>query len=434
MRYDSTIYLHQIWYNPNIDLAKGGRDVIAWLREPPSIDVHPVLLAKKMLVTALFLQYFPPSSNHGFTEDPREMTNRLGEEAIKLVTTNEGLHGWIESIEVILLESLYHSNYGNLRRAWLAMRRAMTVAQLMGLDREQDPRIRVLDPARTPDHRFIWHNIVYLDRYMSLVLGLPCGVVDEMTEYESTVKPGLSGTTWLALELQHSRVTKRLLQRHKSRDIDADTQDIDDLLLAAAKSVPDDFWVSPNYDGPDSGQAAFWRTLRGMSQVKHYSLLNALHLPYLLREDPTGKYEHSKVACLMAAREILRRYNGFRGSKPILSCCRPLDFVALLASLTVMVAQMNTNRPNITYSFLGQQRPSDRALIEHVLRTMDRVAQVNDDAMTYQSACLLRRLMHIEADAFAGHSYVTEKVGAIEDPASKDKCTLDKCTTLHLEM
>ena len=255
-----------------------------------------------------------------------------------------------------------------------------------------------------------------------------------MTEYESTVQQGLSGTTWLALELQHSRVAKRLLERQKCRDLDADTEDIDHLLLTAAKSVPDDFWISPNYDGPDHGQAAFWRTLRGMNQVKHYSLLNALHLPYLLREDPGGKYEHSKVACLMASREILRRYNSFRGSRPILSCCRPLDFVALLASLTVMVAQMNTNRPNMTFSFLKHQRPTDRALIEQVLVTMDRVAQVNDDAMTYQSACLLRRLMHIEADAYAGHSYVTEQVGSVDDSTAKDRCTLDKCTTLHLEM
>lgn len=434
VKYDSTIYLHQIWYNPVIDLSQGGRDVIAGLEGPPSPITHPVLLAKRMLITALFLQYFPPGSSHHFTEAPREIGLRMAEEAIKLVTTNEGLHGWTESVELILLEALWHANIGNLRRAWLALRRAMSVGQLMGLDRATAPaHFRVLDTSRIPDTQFMWHNIVYQDRYLSLILGLPCGVVDDMTEYERKVPSGLSGTTWLSLELQHSRITRRLLNRGKSTDPDSDTKELDIMLLQAAKSVPDSFWSLPSFEKPDDEQGAFWRTLAGMNQIKHYSLLSCLHLPYLMREDPDGKYEHLKVTCLMASREILRRYNAYRAAKPVLSCCRPLDFVALFASLTVMVAQMNTHRPHMTYSFLGQQRPNDRKLIEEVLTTMDRVAQLNDDAMTFQSVSLLRQLMHIESDAFAGHCYVTEEVSETESTVSEGRCTnMDKCSNVLL--
>jgi hypothetical protein len=280
----------------------------------------------------------------------------------------------------------------------------------------------------------MWHNIVYQDRYFSLLLGLPCGATDDLTEYESTVKPGLQGSSWLHLELQHSKVVKRLLNRGKVKDADGDVEELDRMLLTAAKSVPDNFWVSPNFEEPDDGQSTFWRTIRAMNQVKHYSLLNCLHLPYLLREDSESKYEHSKVACLMASREILRRYNSYRGAKPALSCCRPLDFVALLAALTVMVAHMNSHRPKVTYSFLSHQRPSDRTLIQQVLKTMDCVAQLNDDQMTYQSACLLRRLMHIEADAKAGHSYLTEEVESADDSGAKDRCTMDKCSVLHIDI
>jgi hypothetical protein len=171
-----------------------------------------------------------------------------------------------------------------------------------------------------------------------------------------------------------------------------------------------------------------------MNQVKHYSLVNCLHLPYLLRENAEEKYEYSKIACLMASREILRRYNVFRGMKPILSCCRPLDFVALVAALSLALAHLNTHRHRHSYAFLPHQRPSDRALIEQVLETMDRVASVNDDAMTYQSACLLRRLMRIEADAFQGHSYKTEEVQSVGDESPADQCAKNQCNVLHIDI
>jgi hypothetical protein len=90
---DSSIYLHRIWFDPDIDMSPRGKDIMADISSPPSPAMHPVLLAKRMLVTAIFLQYFPPGVGHGFSEEPREMTHRLAEEAIKLVSANESLHG-----------------------------------------------------------------------------------------------------------------------------------------------------------------------------------------------------------------------------------------------------------------------------------------------------------------------------------------------------
>lgn len=347
-----------------------------------------------MLVTALFMQYFPPQSVPSISEEPYVIMKRLADEAIKQVTTNEELHGTIESVECIMLEAQYHGNYGNLRRAWLAVRRAMMVAQLMGIDRPSTPHVRTLDTSRSPATQFIWHHIIFQDRYLSLVLGLPCGQADLSQEFEHSVPQGVFGTSWLQLELKHSQVTKRLLERRSGKDDYGITQEIDAMLLDAAKCVPDDFWKLPRFDGPDEKQSAYWRTIQAINQVRHYSLVNCLHLPYLLRETSDQKYEYSKMACLMASREIIKRYNTFRATKPILSCCRVLDFIALTAALSLALAHLNTHRHRGEHAFLPHARPGDRALIGQLLETMEMVARVNDDAMTYQSVCLLRRLMY----------------------------------------
>jgi hypothetical protein len=305
------------------------------------------------------------------------------------------------------------------------------VGQLMGIDRPSVAHVGMLEPGRNKNPHYIWHRIVYNVRFLSLILGLPCDSCDIDIDFERYAP----GDPNFKLEQKHSAVAKRLLARRSKVEDYSVTQEIDAMLLDAAETVPNDFWSLPKFDDPDwSSQGAFRRTLRAMNQVKHYSLVNCLHLPYLLRESPDQRYEYSKIACLMASREILRRYNAFRIKKPILSCCRPLDFIALIAALTVALAHLNAHRQRGSNAFLPHQRPSDRALIEQVLDIMRRVAKVNDDTMTYQSVCLLGRLMHIEADAFQGHNYTTEKVQMVEDPSSRDQCTNDHCRVLHIDI
>ncbi|KIW02708.1 hypothetical protein, variant [Verruconis gallopava] len=398
----------------------------------PHPSMHPAVLARQMLEMALMLQYFPPPESSKFSEDPRIINRRLADEAIKLVTTNEELHGTMDALECIMLEAMYHSNHGNLRRAWLATRRSIMVAQMMGIDRWRTPHLLVIDTSRSLQPHYIWHNLIYTDRFLSLILGLPSSGATPIPEFERQLPKKQSGTSWLTLELKHSQVAHRLLQRRNGMEDYNVTQEIDTMLLDAARSVPDEFWSLPKFDEPDTNNSAFWRSIRATNQVKHYSLVNCLHLPYLLREDPNRRYEYSKIACLMASREIIRRYNSFRNAKPVLSCCRPMDFVALIAALSLMIGHLNMHQNRAPYGFLQHQRPGDRALVEQLAETMDRVANLNEDAMTYQSSCLIRRLMHIEADAFQGHCYLTEKLHNAVDGGAEDRCNKDECHVLHI--
>jgi hypothetical protein len=107
------------------------------IRKParlPTPNTHPVILGRQMLIFAALIQQLDVSRKviDGLSETPRTIMKRLADTAINLVCTNEELLGTTEGIECIILEGLFQHSCGNMRRAWLAFRRALTVGQLMG--------------------------------------------------------------------------------------------------------------------------------------------------------------------------------------------------------------------------------------------------------------------------------------------------------------
>lgn len=85
---------------------------------------------------------------------------RLSDLAIRLVTTNDELLGSIEGLECVMIESVFQANIGNLRRSWMAARRALNVAQLMGLNRAgHKAHYEVLDPGANYHPQLMWFRI-----------------------------------------------------------------------------------------------------------------------------------------------------------------------------------------------------------------------------------------------------------------------------------
>lgn len=107
------------------------------IRKParlPTPNTHPVILGRQMLIFAALIQQLDVSRKviDGLSESPRTIMKRLADTAINLVCTNEELLGTTEGIECIILEGLFQYSCGNMRRAWLAFRRALMAGQLMG--------------------------------------------------------------------------------------------------------------------------------------------------------------------------------------------------------------------------------------------------------------------------------------------------------------
>jgi hypothetical protein len=375
-------------------------------------DIHPILLARTMLMFAILMQLPAFSQASRLTETPRTIANRLVEAVSILVTKNEELYGTIEILQCILYESQYQKAIGSLRRAWLSGRRALLVGQMMGIHRSGTRPIETIDPNNKIDQHFLWFKIVHADRYLSLLLGFPQGTLDtSMASEAALASDALLGR----LDRLQAVIASRILERNEAglsgQNLAAATQDIDTELLRVGKTMPAKFWLQPDFSRIQKGSVEdFWETARISSQVYYYNLLNQLHLPYLLRFDGTGRHDYSKISCVNASREILARFIAYRGFNKVPACQRALDFLALMAATTLLLAHFDSHLLRRTNNFLAHQRLGDRAMMEQVLDIMDELIKLNEDVLTEQSARVLRCLLHIEDDAAEGRSYSAQSV------------------------
>lgn len=366
-----------------------------------------------MLQLAIFLQHLPPDLHEeieGLSEPPRVIMERLADLAIYHVTTNEALIGSIESLECIMLESLYQVNIGNLRRSWVAGRRAMTLAQLMGFHRPDNQTIyKSFDPQTKYDTRIMWLRIVTLDRQLCLLLGLPEGCTDRSMASETHIA---SDCPMGRLEQLHCVAMSRILERNASKPSSQDlatTRAIDLDLQKAASSLPSKWWLVPKLNNVSNDlQAMFWDTRRLVLQICHYDLLNQLHLPYMLRPSSTeNKYEYSRITCVNASREVLSRYNSLRNFNCIAYSCRTVDFLALMAAMALLLTHIDSTSDGME-NVLANQYLSDRGMIEQVQEHMSKINRLNSDELSAQSADLLKSLLAIDLEKGYGRVSVRE--------------------------
>lgn len=389
------------------------------LLDMPGPNLHPVLMARYMLQLAIFLQHLSPDLHEdmeGLSEPPRATMQRLADLAISLVTTNEDLLGSIEALECVMIESMYQANIGNLRRSWVAGRRAMGIAQLMGLNRSDRAQYKVLDSKSKHHPQHMWFRILFLDHHLSLMLGLPQGSLDRSMASDAMLA---NDTPLGRLERVHCTLASRILERNESNPSShhlAVTRTLDMELQRAARSLPSKWWLAPNLATASlDSQALFWEMQRLFAQVLHYNLLNQLHLPYMLRSSSTErKYEYSRITCVNASREVLSRFITLRSFNRIAFSCRMGDFLALMAAMTLLLAHLDSHRSSGAENLLAHQYLSDRAMIEQAQENMREINRLNSDALSAQSADLLRRLLAIEIETADGDSSRSGRVSVQE--------------------
>ncbi|KAK9234316.1 hypothetical protein V1525DRAFT_438926 [Lipomyces kononenkoae] len=383
----------------------------------PGPNTHPVILAKRMLIFAITLQA-PCEEFLSLSEPPSALSRRLVTAAVTWLTTQEERHGSVESLICIILEAVFETNCGNLRRAWVVYRRAMTIAQTMGLHRSPMPPLKRIDPTLDADPQSMWFRIVYMDRYLSLLLGLPQGTTDKSIGALSVLRhePPLG-----KFERQLAVIASRILERHDRAFTTSEivtTQSIDAQLLTVSKNMPASFWRPANFQNVIPGSPDnLLETVRLAAQVYYYGLLIQLHLPYMMHglSNDSEQHEYSRITCVNASREIITRFIAHRSFQPKSSCSRPVDFFALLAAMTLSLAHLDAHYHRNATNFLAHQRLSDRAMLDQALEKMDVMRDDNKDVVMEDSGKLIRQLLEIEADAANGSSYTASSVGRDED-------------------
>ena len=386
------------------------------LSHAPAPTAHPVLIAIYMLQLAILLQDMHQEVHPELkllSESPPSIMERSANAAIKLVTTQDELLGSIESLECVILESVYRCNHGNLRQSWMAARRAILLAQIMGLHlngRSRRQSLQVLDPHTTsvePQH--LWFRIVSYDLVLCRMLGLPPGAADSTPSSFHTVSDTVLGS----LERTHCDIMAQVLKRKLSQgppDFET-THRLDQELQRAAKGVSNSWWLAPNLNESSKDPTTlFWDMRRLIVQMLHHDLLNQLHIPYMLgqgRDRTVANWQRSdlsRLVCVNSSREVLSRLVLLRNFNQFAFSCRIGDFLGLMAAITLVLAHLgdhshrrDDDRSSQVDSVLSHQAPSDRALMERALENMRQMSRLSGDALSAQSADVLRRLLDIES-------------------------------------
>ncbi|KAI2473224.1 hypothetical protein F4781DRAFT_225841 [Annulohypoxylon bovei var. microspora] len=383
----------------------------------PSAASHPALLAKRLMQLTNCIQKISIDAipqNLVSKEPIRCKMNRIVNVVSELVASNDDLVGSVEGLEALNFISLYHANAGNLRKSWLALRRALSVAQLMGVDRWPDDKpLKSVDPQSDPGTRTrassLWYRTNFTDRFLSLLLGLSAASDDD-----SFVDPlrTTRSTSTERLERLHTVIIGAIIKRNMNNSRAAPdaafgtTQAIDCDLEVAAKSMGAEWWqpVLPFDVSAATPRALVRAHAHVMMQMNHHHLLILLHLPYMMRDPKERRWDYSKTTCLHASRELLSAYLVFRDLTDAASACRHTDYGALTAAMTLLLGYLDP-KLRLRDAATTSQRDADRDVVAKVRDVMKEMAERDGDKLARETSDIITRLLPLaDVDlAAAGH-------------------------------
>ncbi|KAJ5620184.1 hypothetical protein N7510_004168 [Penicillium lagena] len=330
---------------------------------------HPAVIATTLLWTAISLQQLPPNFDTSFLGLPCHPT-KLIEQYISLVVTSvcshEAMVSNIHGLECLVLQGIFYNNDGKLRSAWLSYRRALDVAQIIGLHRP----LPAGSENSTSLHRAksIWKHIIYADRYLSLMLGVYHGISDAALERQEVSPSDVPNSSSMDLLC---RVAGSIIERNQNFPTVTPammrmTQTIDSELGPIDPPIIEENALATA--GKSAERAQCYAKL--MTQLWYYQLMAWLHLPFLLESGSQSRYDYSRQSCLQASRHMIACYTAIRRLTADSFCCKSLDFQAFTAAVTLMI---NVLGPN------GQRNssPDDFEAVERVINVLEGLAKGN---------------------------------------------------------
>ena len=360
---------------------------------------HPTIVGRTLLYIAVCLQQLPPDfdTNRLSIQAPVESCmEKIIVTVQALITSDDELASSTEGLECLMLQGLYHLNAGNLRRSWLTFRRALNIAQLMGIHRKAEPDA----PLENQTGRELWYQLVQADRYLALLLGLPCGTADDViAPHETFDNPKVDHDRLFQRKL--TLIASRIIERNQAEHSAAfaNTQEIDERLEHLAKEVSSEWWIVPTSLPSERTSETAKLLDRIITQIWYFQLESLLHLPFMLRASTERRYEYSRFSCLKAAREMLWRYLALRSLGNEGLCCKVIDFTAFTGVIILLLrlldpAQQKEGKDGTDPS---GQIEKDHELVKTVLASMEERAAGGKDAIATQSVNVIKTLLEINS-------------------------------------
>ncbi|RAH44526.1 uncharacterized protein BO95DRAFT_443972 [Aspergillus brunneoviolaceus CBS 621.78] len=406
--------------------------------ELSSSTTPPVDLARKLVQLALGLQQLSLTSSHEvqlqLRESPGAAAQRYLTVASRHVTSDNELVCSLEGLDTLMLEARYHINVGTMRPAWLIFRRALSVAQMLGYPQQLQQANQKMQA--------LFFRLVYCDRFLSLILGLPLSLSDNSFADEHFMA---KLSPFDRLERMHVVLAGRIADRNMRMlprfasigqreeagfDDYKETDDIDYELRKAIRNLPIAWWDPPVLENQVTEEEKMGAIAQIITQMHHHYLLILLYQPYLFqhlgrsREADSvisvlsaGDHGYKKLAILSASREVLTRCLAFRDEHPMMSY-HGLDnkaFVAATALLIIHVDGHNLGRANA----LEHQRPLDLRTVDNVIDILEQLCTRNH--LTSPTIGIVRKLRVIEEEAADGAEFYVLRANEVPEAA---ECSL----------
>ncbi len=404
----------------------------------PSSTAPPIVLAQYLLRLATSLQELDSrliTPELCLDRPVRDIARRYFEAASRYVTSQNPLVVSIEGLETLMLEALYQVNLGRWRLAWRVSRRALTIAQLLGLHLPESQRAGGSAKRGNGSTVFLWRMLVYVDRFLCLMLCCPPAVIDkDLDEHSSDDHPR-------RMERAHAVVLGKLIARNENlqhQDNDAargdqyeETKVIDYDLKRTARMFPATWWAPPSLTGTDVEVREAREQL--LLQIHHYHLLLLLHLPYATRslsgpslpstvplKAVVPSYTYSKLSALTASREIMSRSLLYYKLRYASFSTHGIGFKVFIAAVAMLLAHIGDDDLN-PESALEHQRLHDMRIVAEAIEAIEAIDERADNPLCSSCLHILRKLMEMEGYAAHGVPFHVWTTG--ETPGEAD-CTM----------
>ncbi|KAH0521852.1 hypothetical protein TsFJ059_005787 [Trichoderma semiorbis] len=365
---------------------------------------HPTAIARALMCIVMCLQQLPQHVDITQLQLPsprNEYMESLASMIISTVTSDDEIIATSEGLECLLLLSIYFVNSGRPRRSWLNNRRALAIAQLMNLHRIYDQDIDD-NKNREANMAELWPHIIHYDRHLSQILGFPCGMVDTnepLAPSNLKLMQHLDEHKLNAFYLaQLDRIAALLIEREQgsSRLAMSLTQSIDNALLNLATSVPQSWWHPLDRFSETQPEDMEMLYARYNIQLWHHQLEMSNHLPFMLDAAEERQTEYGRIACLKAARELIKVYLPLRTTFGMFSCCMT-NFQAFTAAV-ILIFNMFLRSPAVEMEALSGRIERDWGLVADVIGVLDVAVEQFDDRVALQARDVLKLLQTIEKD------------------------------------
>ncbi|TLD39568.1 hypothetical protein E2P81_ATG00555 [Venturia nashicola] len=311
----------------------------------------------------------------------------------KWIINDDEYMATLEGLECVILQGKIYSDIGQARRSWLAFRRGMTFAQLMGLHRNHSTSI---------SRESIWWSLYGADRLTSLMLGMPYGINDAHCNLEfmgQNVSTSIASNPMVffsKIAYFSGKVIDRTQSLHEATY--ASALDLEQELNNYAAQFAASWWqVEPLVACDDPSVSYEWQE-KVLGHIAFHQIKAYLHMPFMLKSANQEVYVPSRKACIDGSREMLRLYHLLRAEGTPLYECKAIDFIGFTACILLVLGLLGYGRST---AHNPSQDEADWTLIETSMEIFKRASSEKGGrvaAQSYRALEQLHRVKHYDCE------------------------------------